>query len=162
MDTTRITEFGGAPAPSISVIHEREVASEELRGRIDAAQAALDLCEQVEIPLQHFFAKGLYARQGVIKKGTLLVGAIKKISHLNIIVSGDISILTEEGVQRITGPATMTSAPGTKRIGFAHEDTVWITIVATEETEVERVEETVLAKTYEDYLAYCRQLEFKE
>lgn len=149
------------PSPAPSII-EQEMDSPLARAKIDALQAAMDLCEQVEIPLQHFFAKGLYARQGIIKKGTVLIGAIKKISHLNIITSGDISIFTEEGTKRITGPMTLVSAPGTKRVGYAHEDTVWTTIIATDETEIDRIEETVLAKTYDEYLAYCHQLEHKE
>lgn len=147
---------------SVARIDEHEVDSPEAREKIDVLLAHLTAMPQVEIPLEHFFAKGLYARQGVIKKGTLLIGAIKKISHLNIIISGDISIFTEEGEHRITGPTTMVSAPGTKRVGYAHEDTVWTTIIATTETEVEKAEEQVLAKTYEDYLAYCNQLKALE
>lgn len=166
--TTKLTEQQPAASglfnapPASTSIHEREVDSPEAREKIDALLGYLMQQPQVEIPLQHFFAQGVYARQGVIKKGTLLIGAIKKISHINIITSGDISIFTEEGEQRITGPATMVSAPGTKRVGYAHEDTVWTTIIGTDQTEVEKVEEQVLAKTYEDYLAYCNQLKALE
>jgi hypothetical protein len=148
--------------PTPTSIREREVDSPEAREKIDVLLGHLMAMPQVEIPLQHFFAHGVYARQGVIKKGTLLIGAIKKISHINIITSGDISIFTEAGEQRITGPATMVSAPGTKRVGYAHEDTVWTTIIGTDQTEVEKVEEQVLAKTYDDYLAYCNQLKALE
>lgn len=156
-------ECGLFCAPTAStIIQEREVDSPKAREKIDALLGHLMEMPQVEIPLQHFFAQGVYARQGVIKKGTLLIGAIKKISHINIITSGDISIFTEQGEQRITGPATMVSAPGTKRVGYAHEDTVWTTIIGTDQTEVEKVEEQVLAKTYDDYLAYCKQLKSLE
>lgn len=145
-------------APQSAAIVEQEVDSPEARAKIDALLADMLKMPQVDIPVKHFFAKGVYARQGTIKKGTLLIGAIKKISHINIITSGDISIFTEEGERRITGPAMMVSPPGTKRVGYAHEDTVWTTIIGTDETEVEKVEEEVLAKTYEDYLAYCGHL----
>lgn len=147
-----------AIAPKVARITEHEVDSPEARAKIENLQAAIMVAPQVEIDVEHFHAKGLYARQGVIKKGTVLVGHIKKISHLNIITSGDISIFTEEGIVRITGPATMVAAPGTKRVGYAHEDTVWTTIIATDETDVAKIEEQVLAQSYEEYVAYCNQL----
>lgn len=136
-------------------IIESEVDSPEAREKIDKLLAIMLAAEQVEIPLTHFFAKGVYARQGIIKKGTIIVGHYKKWSHINIISSGDISIFTEQGDRRITGPATMVAAPGTRRVGYAHEDTIWTTIVGTNDTTVEDVEENFLAKTYEDYLVFC-------
>jgi hypothetical protein len=147
-----------SPAKKPARIVEHEVDSPVARAKIERLQEVMLACPQVEIDVEHFHAKGLYARQGVIKKGTVLVGHIKKISHLNIVISGDISIYTEEGIQRITGPATMVSAPGTKRVGYAHEDTTWITIIATDEVDVDKIEEQVLAQSYDEYIAYCNQL----
>jgi hypothetical protein len=142
-------------------IVEREIDSPEARAKIEALQVHLLAGEQIDIPLEHFFANKVYARQGIIKKGTVIIGHIKKCSHINIISYGDISIFTEEGEKRITGPATMIAAPGTKRVGYAHEDTMWTTIIGTEETEVEKVEDEVIAKTYEEYLKYCAALQIE-
>lgn len=153
------------PTPAkaaVQSIVEVEIDNPGARAKIEALQATMDALPQVDIPLQHFFAKGLYARQGIVKRGTVVVGAIKKISHINIISSGDVSIFTEEGERRITGAATMVAAPGTKRVAYAHEDTLWTTIMGTDETDVAVIEETLLAKTYEEYQAYCNQLQIQE
>jgi hypothetical protein len=106
--------------------------------------------EQVEMPVKHHFSKDLYARELFIPAGTILVGKIHKHESLNILSQGDISLLTEEGVTRVQAPYTVVSKPGIKRIGYAHTDCVWITAHATKETEIDKIEDEVIAKTYDD------------
>ena len=141
-----------------SELIEKDISNLDYREKIEALQKQVESLPQVMPELKHFFAHGLYARQGIIKKGTVLIGAIKKYSHINIITSGDISIFTESGETRITGATTIVSQGGTKRVGYAHEDTIWTTIISTSETEIEKAEEQVLCKTYDDYVAYCNEL----
>ena len=81
-------------------------------------------------PLKHSFAEGLYIRELTIPKGHFVVGKLHKDSYLNIVVTGDMTVLTENGVKRISGARHHVAPPGTKRFGFSHEDTVWITIHA--------------------------------
>jgi hypothetical protein len=86
----------------------------------------------------------------LIPKGTVLTGAIHKTEHL-CIVSGDISVTTDDGMKRITDAhAILTSKAGAKRAGFAHEDTYWTTVHATEETDLDKlVEELTESKQSE-------------
>lgn len=132
--------------------------SESAREKIDNLQKIIETMPQAMPELEHFFAHKIYARKGVIKKGTLLIGAIKKYSHINIMLSGDISIFTEGSESRLTGQVTMVSSGGTKRVGYAHEDTHWITIISTNCDSVESAEEEVLCKTHEDFVNYCNEL----
>lgn len=101
-----------------------------IRERLDALETELRKHPQVEITPRHYFAKGLYAREITIPAGTLLTGKIHTTQHLNIISKGDISVLTEHGPKRIQAPCALISPPGTKRAGYAHEETVWTTIHA--------------------------------
>jgi hypothetical protein len=117
-----------------------------VRDKILSLEAEMHSMVQVEIQPVHYFAKGLYAREIFIPKGTLLTGKIHKSEHLNIISKGEISVVTEYGTKRIKAPFTMVSQPGTKRVGYAHEDTVWTTIHATEKTEIKDVEEDLISK----------------
>lgn len=96
--------------------------------------------EQLEILTTHYFAEGLYAREIFIPKGVLLTGKIHKTEHLNILSKGEITVWTEDGMKRLKSPYTLVSKPGTKRVGFAHEDTIWTTIHATKETNLEKLE----------------------
>lgn len=78
---------------------------------------------------RHWFAPGIYARELLIPAGTCLTGKIHRHEVLNICV-GDISVLTEDGVKRMTGHHTLVSPAGIKRVGFAHADTLWTCIHA--------------------------------
>lgn len=136
-------------------IVEKGQANLLYREKIEALQKAVLELPQAMPELEHFFAHKIYARKGIIKKGTILIGAIKKYSHINIIVYGDSSVFTEYGEIRIQGHNVLVSQGGTKRIIYAHEDTLWITIISANETEPEKIEEEVLCKTYDDFLEYC-------
>ena len=116
---------------------------------------ALLSMEQVSLDLTHHFSRGIYARQMFIPKGTILTGKLHKHNHLNVMLYGDIEIATEDGSKRMTEPCMFESKAGTKRAGFAHEDTVWITIHATEETDIEKIEANEIA---EDPLQYLKDL----
>lgn len=132
-----------------------------VRGKIEHLETMMRQFGGVEIEPRHYFAKGLYAREIFIPKGTLLTGKIHKHEHLNIISKGEISVLTESGPQRIKAPCTIVSLPGTKRVGYAHEDTVWTTIHATTETEIDKIEAELIAESYDEYLAWLPVLDHK-
>jgi hypothetical protein len=123
--------------------------------------AMLDM-PQLEIPVRHWFAPGMYAREVTIPAGVCLTGKIHKFPHLNIISAGDISVLTEEGVKRIKAPFTLLSPAGVKRVGYAHTETVWTTIHATTETDLAKLEEHFIAPSLEAFLEFQQQLALKE
>jgi hypothetical protein len=94
---------------------------------------------QADCPVWHFFAPGLYARKMLIPKWTVLTGAVHKTEHL-CIISGDIDVTTDDGMRRITDShAIIVSKPGAKRAGYAHEDTYWTTVHATNETDLDKL-----------------------
>lgn len=109
---------------------------------------------KTEFELRHHFAPGTYAREIIIPKGCLLVGKIHKTEHLCIVSKGSISILTEAGVQMVNGPCTFVSPPGVKRVGFTHEDTIWTTIHATDERDIQKLEDQLTVKTYRELQPY--------
>ena len=123
------------------------------RQKILALQDELGKLPQLEIVTKHYFSKGLYAREIFIPKGTILVGKIHKHLSLNILSQGDITILTEFGARRVSAPYTVVSPPLTKRVGYAHEDTVWTTIHATDETDLEKLEDELICPTFPDMLS---------
>lgn len=120
--------------------------------RLEEAMRPLDgaLFDGDGIDHAHRFTEGLYAREVLVPKGMLLVGKIHKHEHINIISKGDVSVLTEFGSERLAAPVTFISAPWTKRVVYAHEDTVWTVIHRTDETDLEKIEEAVIAKNYDE------------
>lgn len=83
--------------------------------------------EVPDIGTAHHFAGDVYGRSVVIPEGTYLVGLPHKEDHLNICM-GDIVVWTEQGKQRLTGPHILPAKAGVMRVGFALEDTTWLSV----------------------------------
>ena len=133
---------------------------EGVRKQLYQLQEAAGELPEVDCPLQHVFAPGAYARTIFIPAGTVIVGKIHKHAHLNILSQGSVSVMTEGGgLENLKGPLTMVSPPGTKRAVYAHTDVVWTTIHLTDETDLEKIEEHVIAKTFEEYEQFRLQEE---
>lgn len=129
----------------------RDISGETtLREKLDRFIATMKAMPQIEVPVDHIYGAGIYARRICVAKGTALEGEIHLTEHMNIIVSGDIDVATEYGVERIVGHRIIVSRPGTKRIGYAREDTVWITLHATEEKDLDKLKTTLIANGYAD------------
>lgn len=103
------------------------------RNKIHRLENTMMNLPQVKIKTTHIFAKGLYAREIVIPPDTVLTGKIHTHEHLNIISKGTILIFTDQGFKKFKAPCTLISPPGTKRVGYALEETVWTTIHANPE-----------------------------
>ncbi len=94
---------------------------------IERLERLITAAPQTEIPPVHHFSDGIYAREIMIPAGTVLTGKMHRTQHINVVSRGDITVWTERGMKRIRAPFTFVSQPGTKRAGYAHEDTVWTT-----------------------------------
>lgn len=133
-----------------------------MRDKVYEIEAIMRQAPQVDMPVTNYFSDGLYARELFIPKGTVLTGKIHKYTNLNIMSQGEMSVLTESGVVRVKAPFTIVSPPGTKRIAYAHEDTIWTTIHATSETDLEKIEHHFVAQDEAEFLEFTRvQIEGK-
>ena len=122
--------------------------------KLFAIEAAFKQMPQVEIPLRHCFGNKVYVREMTAPKGSIIIGKMHKFKQVNIVVKGDISVLTEDGWKRLKSGDMFESPAGIKRAGFTHEDTVWTTICGTEETEVEKAEDELTIGSYQEFLQY--------
>ena len=110
----------------------------------DVQQQITDQAELIEVPVVHHFAPGVYMRQMDAKAGTFIVSKMHRTEHMNILLKGSLTVATEDGIQLMTAPCVLKSMPGTKRIGYFHEDSSWITVHPTEETDLEKIEQQVI------------------
>lgn len=113
-------------------------------------QAIRDTLPPVELDVFHHFADGLYGRELHIPAGTMLTGKIHKGEHLNFLTRGDITVWTEDGMRRLKAPAVIVSKPGTKRVGFAHTDTVWVTVHASQQTDLAALEAELIEPEFDE------------
>ena len=133
-----------------------------MRDKVSALETEMRKREQIDIPVKHHFSQGVYAREITIPAGTLLTGKIHKFTQLNILSFGEISVLTEDGVKRVSAPFTVVSPPGTKRIAYAHSTCVWTTIHGTNETDLEKIENHFIAESDAQYEAFLEQAKTME
>lgn len=104
-------------------------------------EAMLTQLEPVEAPVTHHFAHGVYGREMFIPAGTLLTGKIHRFETLNVLLQGEISVTTPEGIKRLTAPAIFVSPPGCKKVGFAHTDVRWLNVHPTRLRDLAAIEE---------------------
>jgi hypothetical protein len=129
------------------------------RGKLERLDAVLATVPQVDMPVVHRFARGVYVRELQIPAGTVLTGRIHKFSQVNILLEGEISVLTERGIERLQAPAVFESPAGAKRAGYAHTDVRWLTVCGTHNTDPDTLEDELTVKTYAEYEAHCALLE---
>tara|TARA_R110000787_G_scaffold25807_5_gene72416 strand:+ start:1855 stop:2457 length:603 start_codon:yes stop_codon:yes gene_type:complete len=110
-------------------------------------------------PVKHTFAGGCYVREIYNPAHELIITKIHKKEHPFFLMKGEMSILTEEGIQNIKAPYQGVTKPGTKRAIYTHEECIFITVHATDSTSIEDVEEEVVCTKYEDLPPGCDALE---
>lgn len=153
-----------APPPAMSM-RDMVIAIEAAMVADPAGVLGDEIAWRLELPVKHHFARGVYARELFIPKGAMLTGQIHKYPQINIMSRGDLAVLVGNRVTRLNarnGPIIVASAAGTKRIAYAHADTVWTTIHGTNETDVDKIEAHFIAKSDEDYEAFLEQAQVKE
>ena len=94
---------------------------------------------QIDINTMHHRAEGVYGRSVTIPAGGVLVG----LSHLKgclVVCVGDITVWSAGQRRRITGATIFKSDPGGMRVGLAHADTTWLTVHATDATDIASIE----------------------
>lgn len=120
-----------------------EVFKKHLYSLVDLENELLKL-DQFDIPTTHTFMGGVYARQIIMPKGSLIIGKRHRHKTCNVVVSGKVSIYMGDDVPilNIDSPFFMfESAAGVKKMLYAHTDTVFTTFHPTEETDLDKLEQ---------------------
>lgn len=77
---------------------------------------------------EHYFAPGMYGRKLIIPAGMLVVGKIHKHSHFMMVAKGHALVVSEHDKHEVKAGEIYVSKVGAKRVVFAFEDTVFITV----------------------------------
>ncbi len=99
--------------------------------------------------ITHYFAPGVYAREMWMPAGCLITGKIHLTEHLNMLSQGKVTVSNIGDSVTYEAPYTFVSPVGTKRAIYAHADSTWTTIHATELTDPEKIEEEIIAKDFQ-------------
>lgn len=156
---------------ALTVMGDTRLPAHRIRAQIQALEDALmqvpgalfgdnDLC-----PVTHHWTDGLYLREIFIPKGTVLTGAIHHYAHPNVLLYGEVVVVTEgRGREHLIAPRMLLSAAGTKRAVVALEDTCWITIHANpdEARDTVGLRAMLVSETPRDYAAFLEAQQEEE
>jgi hypothetical protein len=122
----------------------------EVRQNVTEFAESLLQYPQEELPVQHDFLDGVYMRTVFMKAGLIVVGKIHKQEHVALFSKGRATVLTEHGVNEIKATFIFKSPPGARRALVIHEDMVWTTVHRSDHTDLEQLEEQLIAKDFND------------
>lgn len=134
-----------------------QISPISIRDKVNAIEAEMQKHPQLELPVKHYFADGVYGRELFIPAGVMLTGKIHKRSQINILSQGIIRVLTDDGIVEKSAPFTVVSPLGTKRIALAVTDCVWTTLLPTEKTDPEDIELEFTAASEQEYQLFLKQ-----
>ena len=135
------------------------------RNRIQQLKEESLKLPQVEVPLQHYFSTGVYAREMYVKAGTTITGKIHKDSTVDILLQGVIVVVDDQGIPRkLTAPMVYESKPGISKAGHVLEDVRWVTVhgVDTDTRDIAELESRLVVEDYQQYLEHCKTLQLEE
>jgi hypothetical protein len=126
---------------------------------IDKLEATLVNFPTIELELIHRFTPGMYIREIFIPAGTMLTSMKHKTEHPFILSKGEIHVTSDnENTTIYKAPYCGITKPNTRRALFAKTDVVWTTFHATDETDVEKIGESILEPHENSLLTGDRKL----
>lgn len=127
---------------------------------IEELEAFLLEKPQVDCPLVHRFAPGVYLREILMaipagEKFLFVIGQKHKTEHFNIVLKGRCRVaqIQEDGsivdgtVEEIVAPCTFISGPGVRKALFVTEDTIWQTVHVTPETDMVKLRDLLIEES---------------
>lgn len=102
---------------------------------------------QVSTGLRHHFSPGVYARECEMPAGSIVLGFEHTTQHLNVVLAGRARVLLGGEVKTIKAGDVFESAVGARKLFVVEEPLRFLTIHATEETDLAKLEDTLVRKT---------------
>ena len=110
-------------------------------------------------PIKHTFADGVYIRQMDMKKDSVVVGAIHNHLHVWFLLTGHVTVVTEDATEDYVSPCYVVSTPGVKRVIRANEDSIFVNVHKnpTNTRDVSKLEKEIVSLNYKEYEEYINK-----
>ena len=110
-------------------------------------------------PIKHTFADGVYIRQMDMTKNSIVVGAIHKHLHAWFLLTGHVTVTTEDATEDYVAPCYVVSTPGVKRVILANEDSIFVNIHKNPSNtrDIDELEKEIVALNYKEYEEYINK-----
>lgn len=154
----QLAELSESPITDVEIA--KSMASAKTIGELEDVMRKMPQCEA---PVEHIFTPGLYSRKIVMYPGSLITSKIHKHRHPFVILEGECAVWDKStGWMELKAGHMGITEPGTHRILFIRKKTVWVTFHVTQETELDKIEQHVIAKTEDECSAFLAMEAFKK
>lgn len=118
----------------------REKLDTALGQKVTSLLGAVSDFPLIKCEENHFFGPSLYIKQVTMPAGAVIVGKVHRVEHMCVMLTGRMILVTEDGEKKeLCAPATFVGKPG-RKVAYILEDVVFQNIYATDETDVEKLE----------------------
>ncbi len=139
-----------------------EELSVPVNDQIESLEKELLNLPQVECPLKHNFAPGVYMREITMPAGSFVIGHEHLTEHFNVVLTGKARVMIDGVIEDLVAPCYFISKPNVRKVLYIVEEMKFATIHPTNETSVEVLENTLIRKSnsfikYEEAKALLNQ-----
>ena len=136
--------------PSVQAFQDYIVSNNDIEGVFGDGKS---IAKSPDVTIKHSFADQVYIRQMNLKKDYVIVGAIHNHLHAWFLLSGKVIINNNgEKIEHIA-PCYTVSEPGSKRLIYALEDSVFVNVHKNPSNtqNIEELENEIVSMTMEEY-----------
>lgn len=121
--------------------------SVSINDQIENLERELLNLPQLECPLKHNFAPGVYMREITMPAGSFIIGHEHLTEHFNVVLTGKARVMIDGVIEDLIAPSYFISKPNVRKVLYIVEEMKFATIHPTDETSVEVLENTLIRKS---------------
>jgi hypothetical protein len=107
------------------------------------------------IQILHHFAPGIYAREMRVPAGRIVTSKVHKFENFSILSKGRMVLYHDDGrLSEIEAGFHVIAPAGARRVAWVKEASVWTSIHATDERDLDKIEAHFVAATRGAYLEF--------
>jgi hypothetical protein len=118
-----------------------------LSQKVEHLLSQVEQMPQVDCQTKHYFGPSIYIREVTMPAGTVVIGKPHRKEHMCVMLQGRMIVVTGDGTkQELVAPMTFVGSPG-RKVAYILETTVFQNILATDETDIEVLENMLVDNT---------------
>ena len=115
--------------------------------KVEKLLAQVQQMPQVDCQTKHYFGPSIYIREVTMPAGAVVIGKPHRKDHMCVMLQGRMIIVDAEGNQKeLVAPMTFVGSAG-RKVAYILETTVFQNILATDETNIEVLENMLVDNT---------------
>jgi hypothetical protein len=115
--------------------------------KVEKLLAQVEQMPQVDCQTKHYFGPSIYIREVTMPAGAVVIGKPHRKEHMCVMLQGRMIIVdAEENQKELVAPMTFVGGAG-RKVAYILETTVFQNILATDETNVDVLENMLVDNT---------------